>query len=774
MSRRAEAWSQTNHGRGSLWRNPHGSSVRRVRANLRRRSKSAFTTASPSRPSTVTSAKWRPSTAELVGLEQVHVVGVLEVGRRVRRDEEGGAVVASTRADSATWPSGSAKCSMRCDEHTQSKPPVRTASGRRHSPRAEVTARLVGRDRGGRVVVDAEHRAAAAEEAGAAVAQAAAEVEEAAGADPVEHLAVAGGVQRQQRVGGLALDRTLPGESQTCAPFGRMEPVVYGPRGRHPRRHHRQARRPRRGGRAAPHPHAGVARPRRRRGGRVRAARGHGRPAVGRGRHRGHDAHVVRAGPPAGERATATGSSARPAATWCSPRGRQRGDRPARPSATAWSRSGTACRSSRRCGRRAAASCSCTTSTARCGRWCCRRAWPRSARPSSAHRAAALPPQPHRHAVGVVARRARRRSPPEPDAGLGRAARHRPALLPARGGTDKSRTPLVVAVGRLVPVKRFDELIQAMAEVRATHPDVELMIVGDGAEREQLEELVDELDAPTGSRCPASCPTTSWSPSTARRGCSPARRRRGLGHDDHRGRRVRHAGGRHRHRRPPRRGASGVTGVLSADMAALARDIARVLDDRRPRARLSAAAALAARPSSPGRPPRPARSPCSPARRRAADAPGARRADARPLARALPAHRPRPASRTSRCSFTHAARSAPTPRRYLYLDPGRLLARRRTCGTGASASAPSPTRPSATCSRWARTTGSCRRLGVPDWVAQRLWLGTILFAAGAGVLFLLRTIGWRASEPSLARDGRRRRGLHALARTCSTTRRGSR
>ena len=34
-------------------------------------------------------------------------------------------------------------------------------------------------------------------------------------------------------------------------------------------------------------------------------------------------------------------------------------------------------------------------------------------------------------------------------------------------------------------------------------------------------------------------------------------------------------------------------------------------------------------------------------------------------------------------------------------------------------------------------------LGVPDWVAQRLWLGSILFFAGAGVLYLLRTFGMR-------------------------------
>ncbi len=39
-------------------------------------------------------------------------------------------------------------------------------------------------------------------------------------------------------------------------------------------------------------------------------------------------------------------------------------------------------------------------------------------------------------------------------------------------------------------------------------------------------------------------------------------------------------------------------------------------------------------------------------------------------------------------------------------------------------------------------------LSVPDWVAQRLWLGAILFAAGMGVRFLLRTLGWQG--PGLA------------------------
>ncbi len=36
-------------------------------------------------------------------------------------------------------------------------------------------------------------------------------------------------------------------------------------------------------------------------------------------------------------------------------------------------------------------------------------------------------------------------------------------------------------------------------------------------------------------------------------------------------------------------------------------------------------------------------------------------------------------------------------------------------------------------------------LGSPDWVAQRIWLGSILFAAGLGMLFLFRTLGVRGA-----------------------------
>jgi glycosyltransferase involved in cell wall biosynthesis len=69
-------------------------------------------------------------------------------------------------------------------------------------------------------------------------------------------------------------------------------------------------------------------------------------------------------------------------------------------------------------------------------------------------------------------------------------------------GGKRSATPLVVAVGRLMPVKRFDDLISAMASVRRALPGTELVVVGEGAERERLEDLVEQLDATEWVRLP--------------------------------------------------------------------------------------------------------------------------------------------------------------------------------------------------------------------------------------------------------------------------------
>lgn len=62
-------------------------------------------------------------------------------------------------------------------------------------------------------------------------------------------------------------------------------------------------------------------------------------------------------------------------------------------------------------------------------------------------------------------------------------------------GGERSPEPLVVAVGRLVPVKHFDVLLRTMAEVRERRPDATLTIVGEGYERRALDQLVRELDA---------------------------------------------------------------------------------------------------------------------------------------------------------------------------------------------------------------------------------------------------------------------------------------
>lgn len=62
------------------------------------------------------------------------------------------------------------------------------------------------------------------------------------------------------------------------------------------------------------------------------------------------------------------------------------------------------------------------------------------------------------------------------------------------GGT-RSPVPLVVGVGRLVPVKRFDRLIRAVVAARRSAPGLELVLVGTGPDRTDLEALITELDA---------------------------------------------------------------------------------------------------------------------------------------------------------------------------------------------------------------------------------------------------------------------------------------
>ncbi len=60
---------------------------------------------------------------------------------------------------------------------------------------------------------------------------------------------------------------------------------------------------------------------------------------------------------------------------------------------------------------------------------------------------------------------------------------------------ERSAAPLVVAVGRLVPVKRFHLLIEALVTMKARHPRLEAVIAGEGYERGALEALIRRFGA---------------------------------------------------------------------------------------------------------------------------------------------------------------------------------------------------------------------------------------------------------------------------------------
>jgi glycosyltransferase involved in cell wall biosynthesis len=62
-------------------------------------------------------------------------------------------------------------------------------------------------------------------------------------------------------------------------------------------------------------------------------------------------------------------------------------------------------------------------------------------------------------------------------------------------GGRRDRDPLVVAVGRLVPVKRMDRFIEAMVELKSRQPALQAVVVGEGYERPELEARIARHDA---------------------------------------------------------------------------------------------------------------------------------------------------------------------------------------------------------------------------------------------------------------------------------------
>ena len=156
-------------------------------------------------------------------------------------------------------------------------------------------------------------------------------------------------------------------------------------------------------------------------------------------------------------------------------------------------------------------------------------------------------------------------------------------------GGQRSPTPLVVAVGRLVPVKRFDVLLRALAEVKVDHPELQAVIIGEGYERPALEALPrrarrHRVGQPAGPRRRRGAGVVV--PPGLGGGQQLAAR--GLGHDADRGRRVRHPGRGHRHRRPRRRRARRRVGPAGGRPATTcAGALGRVLGDEVLRSRLS-------------------------------------------------------------------------------------------------------------------------------------------------------------------------------------------
>jgi arabinofuranan 3-O-arabinosyltransferase len=87
---------------------------------------------------------------------------------------------------------------------------------------------------------------------------------------------------------------------------------------------------------------------------------------------------------------------------------------------------------------------------------------------------------------------------------------------------------------------------------------------------------------------------------------------------------------------------------------------------------------------------------------------------------------------------------------YLYLDPGRLLSRAVSMWDPHVGLGTVPHQQIGYLWPAGPWYWFFEQLGVPDWVAQRLWLGTIMVSAGGGVLFLGRTWRWRPTSATAA------------------------
>jgi arabinofuranan 3-O-arabinosyltransferase len=100
--------------------------------------------------------------------------------------------------------------------------------------------------------------------------------------------------------------------------------------------------------------------------------------------------------------------------------------------------------------------------------------------------------------------------------------------------------------------------------------------------------------------------------------------------------------------------------------------------------------------------------------------------------------------------LTHRGKLGADTKAYLYLDPAKLM------GKAAYLWDPSVGLGTVTHQNigYLFPTGPyywlLSELHVPDWIAQRLWFGSIIFLAGLGVRYLLHTLRWEGPGVTVA------------------------
>lgn len=91
----------------------------------------------------------------------------------------------------------------------------------------------------------------------------------------------------------------------------------------------------------------------------------------------------------------------------------------------------------------------------------------------------------------------------------------------------------------------------------------------------------------------------------------------------------------------------------------------------------------------------------------------------------------------------HHGRIPADTKLFLYLDPGGLMGRATQAWDPSQFAGSVPHQTSAYLWPTGPWYWTFDRLGVPDWVTHRLWIGTVLFAAGLGARFAAKHLGIR-------------------------------